>query len=272
MEYNERSVAVIFGHFGNRISPQPGALYPTSVDVVSDDSPLQLVGPGGTLVSAVGLSRVVGVALYGRRCAAGQARWAQTRRCKTHPNVHRGHAPRGGPQNLPTTVSPCMAPGAVSAADVHVRRHDRRWCPRTLADGLPALLPAANQVGFGPSGRADRGSARLPRGWRSESGLSAWRTWAETGQLRRLLCRGQRDNYIDIILAGDAAAVAKITTVEDAIGGERPVYNPRWSWQRSSSRVRYSAPSPPIAQPVIVALDDPLTVFVTNAETSRDPG
>ena len=57
MEYNERSVAVIFGHFGNRISPtRPGAIFPTSVQVVADDSPLQLVGPGGKLVSAVGLS------------------------------------------------------------------------------------------------------------------------------------------------------------------------------------------------------------------------
>jgi hypothetical protein len=31
-EYNERSVAVIFGHFGNRIAPtKPGAIYPVSV-------------------------------------------------------------------------------------------------------------------------------------------------------------------------------------------------------------------------------------------------
>jgi len=36
-EYNERSVAVIFGHFGNRIAPtEPGAIYPVSVEVVAD--------------------------------------------------------------------------------------------------------------------------------------------------------------------------------------------------------------------------------------------
>src|SRR6202161_4819464 len=45
--YNERSVAVLFGHFGNRIPPnQPGAIYPTSVQVVQGSSTLELVGAG----------------------------------------------------------------------------------------------------------------------------------------------------------------------------------------------------------------------------------
>ena len=55
--YNERSVAVLFGHFGNRIPPnQPGAIYPTSVQVVRGSSTLELVGPGRRIVSAVGMS------------------------------------------------------------------------------------------------------------------------------------------------------------------------------------------------------------------------
>ena len=55
--YNERSVAVLFGHFGNRIPPnQPGAIYPTSVQVVQGSSTLELVGPGQRIVSAVGMS------------------------------------------------------------------------------------------------------------------------------------------------------------------------------------------------------------------------
>ena len=56
-EYNERSVAVLFGHFGNRVPPnQPGAIYPTSVQVVRGSSTLELVGPGPRIVSAVGFS------------------------------------------------------------------------------------------------------------------------------------------------------------------------------------------------------------------------
>ena len=56
-EYNERSVAVMFGHFGNRIPPsQKGAIYPVSVRVVRGSSVLKLVGPGQRIVSAVGFS------------------------------------------------------------------------------------------------------------------------------------------------------------------------------------------------------------------------
>ena len=50
------SSGVVPGHFGNRFSPsQPRAIYPTSIEVVLDDTPLQLVGPGLQVVSAVGL-------------------------------------------------------------------------------------------------------------------------------------------------------------------------------------------------------------------------
>ncbi|MGH3393565.1 MAG: hypothetical protein ACRDPO_02645, partial [Streptosporangiaceae bacterium] len=56
-EYNERSVAVMFGHFGNRVPPsQPGAIYPISVRVVRGSSVLKLVGPQQRIVSAVGFS------------------------------------------------------------------------------------------------------------------------------------------------------------------------------------------------------------------------
>jgi hypothetical protein len=54
-EYNERSVAVLFGHFGNRVPPSaPGAIYPVSVRVVRGRSTLKLVGPRQRIVSAVG--------------------------------------------------------------------------------------------------------------------------------------------------------------------------------------------------------------------------
>ena len=60
LEWNERSTVVVFGEFGNRISPdKPGAVYVEKVEVVDDDqdgTPLMLVGPGGKLFNAVGLS------------------------------------------------------------------------------------------------------------------------------------------------------------------------------------------------------------------------
>ncbi|MGH2963722.1 MAG: hypothetical protein ACRDL3_16240 [Solirubrobacterales bacterium] len=56
LEYNERGVAVLFGKFGNRIpSTEPGARFPIRVEVVGDETPLELVGPDG-FVSAVGMA------------------------------------------------------------------------------------------------------------------------------------------------------------------------------------------------------------------------
>lgn len=56
-EWNERSTVVVFGQFGNRISPgSPGAEYVVRVDIVDDGNPLMLVGPQGKLFNAVGLS------------------------------------------------------------------------------------------------------------------------------------------------------------------------------------------------------------------------
>jgi hypothetical protein len=70
-----------------------------------------------------------------------------------------------------------------------------------------------------------------------------------------------KDNYIDIILDGDDAAVRKITTVEIPSSRDySPLYNPGGPGNDPAPGVRYSAPSPPIAQPVTIALDDPMTV------------
>jgi len=70
-----------------------------------------------------------------------------------------------------------------------------------------------------------------------------------------------KDNYIDIVLDGDAAAARRITTVEiPSRGAYSPLYNPGGPGNHPAPNVRYSAPSPPISQPVTIALDDPMTV------------
>ena len=56
LEHNERQTVVITGDFGNRTTPgSPGARYPTSVAIVNDGTPLQMIGRSGPLI-AVGLS------------------------------------------------------------------------------------------------------------------------------------------------------------------------------------------------------------------------
>jgi len=52
---NERSTVVLFGDFGIRKkSTEPGAIFPVKLEIVADDTPLQLIAPGGREVSAVG--------------------------------------------------------------------------------------------------------------------------------------------------------------------------------------------------------------------------
>src|SRR6185436_20762314 len=55
-ENNERNTVVLFGDFGNRNrSTEPGAVFPVKLEIVADETPLVLVGPGGREVTAVGL-------------------------------------------------------------------------------------------------------------------------------------------------------------------------------------------------------------------------
>lgn len=53
VEYNERHCVVLFADFGTRVqSSDPDSVYPTSIEIVSD---LELIGPAGRPISAVGL-------------------------------------------------------------------------------------------------------------------------------------------------------------------------------------------------------------------------
>lgn len=264
MEYNERSVAVIFGHFGNRISPtRPGAIFPTSVQVVADDSPLQLVGPGGKLVSAVGLSAQSSGSPY------------------TDPNVPPGQ--RGGPKLVGAKLTRMSTEGDAAPVafsqnlpndGVALYGDQAQFRLRTYtsggmtADGVRGLWPTDYRRFFRLQAKSDRGQAvaltEVGKDYLVDGGRVRVVGLADLGKRQDSYddCYVEdKDNYIDIILAGDAAAVAKITTVEIPSTGEYdPVYNPGGPGNDPAPGVRYSAPSPPIAQPVTIALDDPMTV------------
>jgi hypothetical protein len=70
-----------------------------------------------------------------------------------------------------------------------------------------------------------------------------------------------RNNYIDIILDGSIAAARRITAVQiPSTGRYKPLYNPGGPGNNPAPGVLYSAPSPPISEPVIDALTNPMTV------------
>jgi hypothetical protein len=70
-----------------------------------------------------------------------------------------------------------------------------------------------------------------------------------------------RNNYIDIVLDGSEAAARRITAVEiPSTGRYKPLYNPGGPGNDPAPGVTYSAPSPPIYEHVIMALNNPMTV------------
>jgi hypothetical protein len=263
-EYNERSVAVIFGHFGNRVPPdEPGAIYPTSVQVVRGASVLRLVGPHRRIVSAVGFSAHSRGSPY------------------TDPGVP--PADRGGPTLVAAKLSKMSALGDTG--------------PRIFRQNLPndgvALygrqakfrLRVYTSGGMTPNGV----SPLLPTDYDRFFRVDAVTTSGKTVQLTRsgknytidghtlrvvgLADLGRKkshyddcytedgDNYIDIILDGSEAAARRITTVEiPSTGRYAPLYNPGGPGNNPAPGVRYSAPSPPISQHVTIALDNPMTV------------
>lgn len=263
-EYNERSVAVLFGHFGNRIPPgRPGAIYPTSVTVVHGSSTLQLVGPGRRIVSAVGFSVKTPGSPY------------------TAPGVR--PAERGGPTLVAAKLSKMSAVGntgpaifrqnlpndGISLYGSQAKFRLRLYTSGGMTpNGVTPLLPTDYDQYF-------RVIATTASG-RKIALTKAGKTYYIDGKPLRVvglanLGRKQssydacytevRNNYIDIVLDGSEAAARRITAVEiPSTGRYKPLYNPGGPGNNPAPGVRYSAPSPPISEHVTIALDNPLTV------------
>ena len=277
-EYNERSVAVLFGHFGNRIPPdEPGAIYPTSVQVVRGSSTLKLVGPGRRIVSAVGFSATTPGSPYTRRGVPP--------------------ADRGGPTLVAAKLSKMSAVGntgpvifrqnlpndGISLYGSQAKFRLRMYTSGGMTpDGVTPLLPTEYDQYFRVIAVTSSG--------RKVALTRAGQTYYIDGKPLRVvglanLGRKQasydacytevRNNYIDIVLDGSEAAARRITTVEiPSAGRYKPLYNPGGPGNDPAPGVLYSAPSPPIAEHVIMALNNPMTVTYiqrTPAGRSRTP-
>ena len=255
-EFNERQVAVIFGEFGNRLQPdEAGAIYPVRVEVVADDRPLMLVGPQGP-VSAVGLSKE-GTNPY----VAGPSLVA----AKLNRMSNRGE---GGPRAL---GGPFPNDGATLYGDAAKFRLRTYTSGGFSPDGVRGLRPDEYDRFF-------RVHLRHPDGTTSTIDRAGETHTVGGGTIRvvGLADLGEPagkdvvyddcyvedwDNYIDIVLDGDEAAMRAITAVE--IPAQAPYgafYNPGGPGNDPTPGVRYTAPGPAQVQPVTIALDDPLQV------------
>jgi hypothetical protein len=263
-EYNERAVAVLFGKFGNRLpAGDPGAVYVVKTAVVGDATPLRLVGPRGRTVSAVGMSATTSTSPYGDPGAPASERTgprlaaAKLSRMSTKGEA----APRVFSSTLPND-------GVTLYGDAAKFRLRIFTTGGFSPDGVVGVKPTEFERYFRLRVRGSAGRTKLiareGRWYRVGGGRLKVLGLADLGPKQTTYddCYGEdHDNQIDIVLAGDRRAARRITRVEiPGSGRYDPLYNPGGPGNDPTPGVRYTAGSPAISQPVIMALKDPMTV------------
>lgn len=223
LEFNERQTVVIAGEFGNRLQPgQPGALYPVSVTVVNDGSPLELLTAEGP-VSAVGLS-VASANPY----VEGNGPTLLAAKLNRLNNLG-----EGGP------IGVSLASQNNSGLDLYGTAAQYRLRLYTSAgfspDGISSLLPSEFSRYFlleatsadGSIITIDATDAPVQIGEFGSITVLGLADLAPAGTPENAAYVEDHDNYYDIILAGDAAAIARLSRVRmPSFGAYQAVYNP----------------------------------------------
>ena len=267
-EHNERNVAVAVGDFGNRLpSADPEARYPVRLDIVDGGSPLFLVGPGGQLFNATGLSWTTDSSPYdpdnGPRLVGAKLNYCGTQppgegmgggsfeqRQPTMPNDEFALY-GGGDFRLRMLTTGGFSPDGVTG--VKPNQYEDFFRLHVLGeDGDTVLLEKAS-VDYAVKGGKLKvlGLADLGQKADPAKGIHYDDCYQE-----------DRDNYIDIILVGDEAAARNIRYLEipSLAGGYKAFYNPGGPGPTPAQGVRYTQPGPPHLEPVIIALDNPMRV------------
>lgn len=260
LEFNERSTVVIFGDFGNRLAPQePGARYPVRFEIVADETPLELIGPGGRVTSAVGLAYGDGttpLTAYdpGRGPTLVAAKLSRM-------SVAGEGGPPGFDGQMPNDGVALYGPAALYRLRILTTGG---FSP----DGVRSVLPTEfaryfRLIAVDAAGREHR-IEESGRSYAIDGGTLTVLGLADLGVAASTYDDAyveDHDNQIDIVLAGDEAAVRAIRLVEIPAGdGYSPFYNPGGPGNDPEPGTIYSEPGPPTRQPVTLALDDPMTV------------
>jgi hypothetical protein len=252
--YNKRSCVVILGQFGNRLSPgTPGAIYPTQLTVVDNGTTLKLVGPNGP-VSAVGLTKSSGnpYRLGGGPALIGAKLSIMNDVGQDAPKAFANDIPNGGTAlyggeaqyRLRIYTNAGVSPDGVAAilptdfsTFFQVQVTDNERTTLLTETNVPYTFSAGKITVVG---LADLGKYDLPL---NDAYVA------------------DRDNYVDIILKGDEAAMRLITAVIiPASGSYSSLYNPGGPGNNPTPGVTYTYPGPTWTQAVTIAIDDPMTV------------
>jgi len=268
-EYNERSTVVLVGDFGNRLNPSEdnGALYPVKLEIVDSDIPLTLIGLKGKKQIATGFSFGDGetpMTAYDtgngpKLCAAKISRMNTAG--DNGPLPFRGALPNDGVAlygddaqfRLRVLTTGGFSPdGVASVLPTDFERFFRIRCE--APDGTVIWITEANKV-YEYMGKELEvlGLAELGK--------------IESDDPYTLAYTEDHDNQIDIILRGDVEAMHCITDVHIPASGEyTPFYNPGGPGNNPTPGTTYTQPGPEFLQPVLDAINHPLTVtwFGTN--------
>lgn len=264
-ELNERNTVVAFGDFGNRgLSSEADAVFPVRLDIVEDETPLLLIGPGGQEFNAVGLNWETDATPYdsGPKLVGAKLNYVGDEALGegglriAGPVI--GLVPNDefalydeGDFRIRVLTTGGFSPDGVTG--MHPDMYEDFF--RVHVNGANGETVLLEEVGVDYEvaggtlrvvGLSDLGQKENP-----DEGIYYDDCYAE-----------DRDNYIDIILVGDEAAARNITFVEipSLEGGYSAFYNPGGPGPEPFEGVRYTAPGPPDIEPVIIALDDPMRV------------
>ncbi len=276
-EYNEGTTVVLNDNrMGNRLPKRdPAALYPVAVEIVADATPLQLVGPRGRLVSAVGLTGSNDRTPYDDQ-PADPSRWTGPRMIAAK-LTRMSTAGENGPLILKRGLLPNHGVAIFGAADAQYRVRIATLGGAFSPDGLRAMYPNEYRRYFQLVARSQSGRlVRLIRAnheYRIDGepitvvGIADRTVKAAPAQFNRCL-QDDSENQIDIVLKGSEAAMRKLITVRVPARGNgyRPLYNDGGPGSTPQPGVRYTAPSPRQTIRLINGLDNPLqTTFVRRA-------
>jgi hypothetical protein len=256
-DHNERHVIVVFGAFGNRLIPgEPGAVYPESIEIVADETPLMAVGPDGP-VSIVGLTQsssnpyVAGPSLVGARLTrfSPVGDFPPAALANAFPNDAFALYGEAAEYRLRLFTSGGFSPDGVSGLlpddfERFFRLH------AVDAQGQPVVI---SQAGLS----YDLGDGELEVVGMAEVGAPA------DGTPDRAYYVEDHDNYFDIVLRGDAAAMARLLAVEiptSAEPGYLDLYNPGGPGRTPDPNTRYTKPALPEFEPISISLGDLGTV------------
>lgn len=265
LEFNERSTVVLVGPFGTPFPSDQGGIFATKVEVVSDSTPMKLIGPKLKKVSAVGMSASKTTSPYDLP--------------SSEPTEWPGPKLTGGKISRMSTAgerAPVLFGGNLENDGVDLYgKKAAKFRIRVLTtggfspDGIRGLYPTDYRKFFQVVARSRSGKlVRL---------VTPGRTYRIDGYPLRVLgladlgmkedpydyCYGDdHDNQIDVILDGSIKAAERVRAVFiPATGnGYQPLFNPGGPGTTPVSGVYYSGPGPRFRQEIVNALHDPMTV------------